>query len=99
MARTKGSEVKVTASAKTSGGATRAKPAQTNQKPKRVAKATKASGASILRLANAVSSSPQLETEEVARRAYFHWLARGCPEGSPDQDWFRAEEEILASSK
>jgi hypothetical protein len=26
--------------------------------------------------------------------AYEFWRARGCPEGSPEQDWFLAEEQL-----
>jgi len=29
--------------------------------------------------------------EEVKRLAHEYWCARGCPEGSPEEDWFRAE--------
>jgi hypothetical protein len=32
--------------------------------------------------------------EEVARLAYAYWQARGCPEGSPLDDWLRAEAEL-----
>jgi hypothetical protein len=32
--------------------------------------------------------------EEIAIRAYRHWLDRGCPSGSPEEDWFAAEEEL-----
>ena len=32
--------------------------------------------------------------EQIARLAYSHWQARGCPEGSPEEDWFRAESEL-----
>jgi hypothetical protein len=32
--------------------------------------------------------------EEVARLDYFHWEARGFQGGSPEEDWFRAEEEL-----
>jgi hypothetical protein len=32
--------------------------------------------------------------EELTRLAYWHWEMRGSPEGSPDEDWFWAEEEI-----
>ena len=32
--------------------------------------------------------------EERALRAYRLWEERGCPIGSPEEDWFRAEEEI-----
>ena len=35
-----------------------------------------------------------LESEETARLAHQHWLERGCPIGTPEEDWFRAEEEI-----
>jgi Protein of unknown function (DUF2934) len=29
--------------------------------------------------------------EAVAKLAYQMWLDRGCPEGSPEEDWLRAE--------
>ncbi len=32
--------------------------------------------------------------EEITRRARRLWGERGCPIGSPEEDWFRAEEEI-----
>jgi Protein of unknown function (DUF2934) len=32
--------------------------------------------------------------EEISARAYRCWHERGCPEGSPDVDWERAEEEL-----
>jgi hypothetical protein len=37
----------------------------------------------------AVKPSPT--SEAVASLARALWEARGCPEGSPDDDWFRAE--------
>jgi Protein of unknown function (DUF2934) len=36
----------------------------------------------------------QRQEEMVRRRAYELWLERGCPEGSPDDDWYRAEQEF-----
>ena len=33
--------------------------------------------------------------ERVALLAYSYWLSRGCPIGSPDEDWFRAEHDVL----
>jgi len=33
--------------------------------------------------------------DEVRRLAREYWIARGCPEGSPEEDWFRAEQEVL----
>ena len=35
------------------------------------------------------------DRNEIAELAYQLWVNRGCPEGSPDQDWLRAEEELL----
>lgn len=32
--------------------------------------------------------------EEIARLAYHYWQARGCPGGSPEEDWFRAEHDL-----
>lgn len=33
------------------------------------------------------------EHEELSRAAYRFWEERGCPHGSPEIDWQRAEEE------
>jgi hypothetical protein len=33
---------------------------------------------------------------ETAELAYELWEARGCPDGSPEEDWFRATKELLA---
>ena len=33
--------------------------------------------------------------EEIARLAYACWEARGHPHGSAQEDWFRAERELL----
>jgi len=35
-----------------------------------------------------------IATDTVSRRAYELWLERGCPEGSPEQDWYQAESEV-----
>jgi hypothetical protein len=32
--------------------------------------------------------------DEVAAHAYHCWQERGCPEGSPEEDWHRAEREL-----
>jgi len=37
---------------------------------------------------------PTLDQEAIARLAYFYWEERGCPNDSPDEDWFRAEAEL-----
>lgn len=35
-----------------------------------------------------------LSHDEIAQRAYQCWHERGCPHGSPEIDWTRAEEEL-----
>ena len=35
-----------------------------------------------------------LNTEEIAVRSYELWQERGCPFGSPEVDWLRAEQEL-----
>jgi Protein of unknown function (DUF2934) len=39
-------------------------------------------------------TQPETSYEAVALRAYGLWEKRGCPFGSPEEDWLRAEEEI-----
>ena len=36
--------------------------------------------------------------EEIARLAEKFWAERGWPEGSAEQDWLRAEQELKAAS-
>jgi hypothetical protein len=40
------------------------------------------------------SSIPAFVHERIATLAQVYWQTRGCPEGSPYEDWFRAEEDI-----
>jgi hypothetical protein len=35
--------------------------------------------------------------EEVARKAYALWENRGKPIGSPDDDWYQAQKELVAT--
>ena len=39
------------------------------------------------------------DPEEVARRAYELWEQRGRPNGSREEDWFRAESELSHPSE
>jgi Protein of unknown function (DUF2934) len=32
--------------------------------------------------------------EQITALAYALWLERGSPEGSPEQDWYQAEQEL-----
>lgn len=45
-------------------------------------------------ISNAGDSASVADHEEIARLAYAHWEERGCPLGSPEEDWFRAECEL-----
>jgi hypothetical protein len=45
---------------------------------------------SIRQDANPREDQPDTEAS-VAKLAYQLWLQRGSPEGSPDEDWYRAE--------
>lgn len=41
-----------------------------------------------------ITSQPVITREEIERLAYSYWVARGCQGGSPEEDWFRAEQEL-----
>jgi hypothetical protein len=36
--------------------------------------------------------------EEIAALAHALWQARGCPEGSPEEDWFQAKQALAERS-
>ena len=38
--------------------------------------------------------SAPIEGAAIAARAYEYWQQRGCPVGSDQEDWFRAEQEL-----
>ena len=46
----------------------------------------------------AETAEPQ-NREQIAALAHALWQARGCPDGTPDEDWFRAEREINGSKR
>ena|SRR5271166_3770831 len=45
-----------------------------------------------------ISEELTAEHQRIARLAYSYWQERGCPDGSSEQDWFRAEQ-VLQLSK
>ena len=45
-----------------------------------------------------VVSAPVITHEAIAQLAYSFWDARGFQGGSPEQDWLRAEQELLKLS-
>ena len=40
------------------------------------------------------SRTESIEQSEIAARAYECWQERGCPSGSDQEDWFKAEREL-----
>ncbi|PWT97015.1 MAG: hypothetical protein C5B51_32220 [Terriglobia bacterium] len=47
----------------------------------------------------AVSHAPlEVSHEQIARLAYVYWLARGCQNGSAEEDWLRAEQELRSQT-
>ncbi|MGO9241910.1 MAG: DUF2934 domain-containing protein [Bryobacteraceae bacterium] len=42
----------------------------------------------------AEASATPLTHEQIAALAKILWAERGCPEGSPEVDWFQAEQEL-----
>ena len=38
--------------------------------------------------------SEQRSSQDIAALAYELWQARGCPDGSPEEDWFKAERKL-----
>ena len=38
-------------------------------------------------------------SEQIAALAYSLWQERGCPEGTAEEDWFRAEQEVQAKQE
>ncbi len=54
-------------------------------------------------MSNAIHTYPEIDsasdistpgTAEIAALAYQLWMDRGCPIGSPDEDWLLAEAEL-----
>ena len=39
------------------------------------------------------------DTQQIAALAFALWEARGCPEGSPETDWFEAEQQLLGQRR
>lgn len=64
-------------------------PTKTAAAPKAAAKPRKSA---------APKTAPQPSREQIARLAEKYWAERGWPEGSPEQDWLRAEQELKAVS-
>jgi Protein of unknown function (DUF2934) len=66
-----------------------------------VAKATKSAVAGTRTQPSQVSAPMDVlepeDQQEIAILAYHFWQERGCPIGSPEEDWFRAEQSLKAT--
>jgi hypothetical protein len=102
MTTKKSLETKTSATgASTTGSAVRkrtvrtaAKPIHAQAAPGRRSKKTDAAHTHTETIPKAAPSPAT--AEQIAERAYFLWLERGCPVGSSEQDWFFAEQELRA---
>jgi DUF2934 family protein len=47
---------------------------------------------------SASSTATDISEQDIAALAYKYWQARGCPDGSAEEDWFRAERELHCRS-
>jgi len=56
--------------------------------------ARKSTKPALVAAAPASSSEVPASTADVAALAYQLWLDRGCPEGSPDEDWYEAQRKL-----
>jgi hypothetical protein len=43
---------------------------------------------------SASAPKQELDRGQVETLAYHYWCARGCPPGSPEEDWYRAEDDL-----
>ncbi|MCZ2154494.1 MAG: DUF2934 domain-containing protein [Bryobacterales bacterium] len=68
----------------------------------------KAPSANTLHPETAIGSEPEDQQtttrsivghESIAALAYQLWEARGCPEGSPEQDWHDAQQMLAADTR
>jgi Protein of unknown function (DUF2934) len=47
----------------------------------------------------ALEMSQPVNRQKIAALAYEFWRLRGCPEGTSEEDWFRAEQEVKGSQE
>jgi len=77
---------------------TRKSPTSAEKKPTtRKAPARKTAQAAAVSAADSVVTKPVPTHEEVALLAVQFWNERGRPFGSPEVDWYRAEETLQAA--
>jgi hypothetical protein len=85
-----------------SGGAT---PARTRKHaPAKHASAAAAENSSSIppaaitaTIADTTPSNSLITSDEISKLAYSYWEARGFQGGSPEEDWLRAEQDLLGN--
>ena len=45
------------------------------------------------------AAASQFSRESIEKLAYQYWLSRGCPSGSAEEDWYKAERALLAAAE
>jgi Protein of unknown function (DUF2934) len=45
-----------------------------------------------------IQQVPTPSHEEIAKLAEKYWAERGWPQGSPEEDWLRAEQELIGKA-
>ncbi len=45
------------------------------------------------------AAGTSLEHDQIAQLAYQLWQQRGCPIGSPEEDWYRAQQQLQRRAK
>jgi len=43
------------------------------------------------------SEQTSVDQEAIASLAHSYWVERGCTGGNPEEDWLRAERELMSS--
>jgi Protein of unknown function (DUF2934) len=57
------------------------------------------SGTEILTQSARIRRPGPENQEEIAALAHALWQARGCPDGSSEEDWFQAKRELAGQSR
>jgi hypothetical protein len=56
-----------------------------------------APAATTVAKADSIPSNSVVTFDEISKLAYSYWEARGFQGGSPEEDWLRAEQELLGT--
>lgn len=94
MARKQTSENKVAVSSSAAAAPARREGAAPKRAPRTAVKSATSAPKPTIAAAKPVIAPT---FEEISRLAHSYWVARGCQGGSPEEDWVRAERELLGN--